>query len=180
MKSFLFISVIILFSFSLFSCEDKTQVRRPAPPPRRTAPPTPPVIKIEKTEQKKNEKIAVAVKYDPQGRRDPFLSILTLMKQKIEKAKKKRTIKKLNPLENYDVTDLRLLGIIFDGREYFASIVLPDGKAFTIKKGMTLGLNDGKVIHIDKEGFTVREFVMSFFGKMKPKDTVKKLRKEEE
>ncbi len=116
------------------------------------------------------------IKYNPAGRRDPFLSILALTKQKIEKKRKKRR----NPLENFDVTDIKLLGIIEKGNEYFASVLLPDGKAFTIKKGVTIGLYGGKVIDIKRDRLIVREYVMDYRGELRTKDTILRLRKEEE
>ncbi len=116
------------------------------------------------------------VEYNPAGRRDPFLSIVSLTKQKVQKKRKKS----LNPLENYDVADFRLLGVIYDGKDYYASILLPDGKAFTVKKGMKLGLYGGSIIDISPDSLVIREYVMNYKGELRPKDTVLKLRKEEE
>jgi Tfp pilus assembly protein PilP len=116
------------------------------------------------------------VEYNPTGRRDPFLSIVSLTKQKVQKKRKKS----LNPLENYDVADFRLLGVIYDGKDYYASILLPDGKAFTVKKGMKLGLYGGSIIDVSPDSLVIREYVMNYKGELKPKDTVLKLRKEEE
>ncbi len=116
------------------------------------------------------------IRYDPAGRRDPFLSILVLTKQRIEK--KKRHSK--NPLENVDITEVKLLGVVKKGNKYFASVLLPDGKAFTITKGTTIGLYNGKVIDIRLDRLVVREYVMDYRGRIKPKDIILKLRKEEE
>lgn len=121
-------------------------------------------------------KVSEYIRYNSAGRRDPFLSILILTKQKIEKQKKR----KRNPLENVDVTEIRLLGIVKKGSKYYASILLPDGKAFTITKGTTIGLYDGKVVDIALDRLVVREYVMDYRGRIKPKDTILKLRKEEE
>lgn len=121
-------------------------------------------------------KVSEYIKYNSAGRRDPFLSILILTKQKIEKQKKK----KRNPLENVDVTEIKLLGVVKKGNKYFASVLLPDGKAFTITKGTTIGLYDGKVVDIALDRLVVREYVMDYRGRIKPKDTILKLRKEEE
>ncbi|HHN64519.1 MAG TPA: hypothetical protein ENK09_04075 [Nitrospirae bacterium] len=116
------------------------------------------------------------IRYDPAGRRDPFLSILVLTKQRIEK--KKRHSK--NPLENVDITEVKLLGVVKKGNKYFASVLLPDGKAFTITKGTPIGLYNGKVIDIRLDRLVVREYVMDYRGRIKPKDIILKLRKEEE
>ena len=59
-------------------------------------------------------------------------------------------------------------------------ITMPDKKSYTIKKGMTLGLNNGKVIDIKKDSVFIREQILDYKGQAKSKDTILKLRKEEE
>jgi len=178
MRKWMPLIIALLMILPLASCKGKAPKKPIASPARKT---------ISKKVQKKNPPLLTVqkevsvpemkqVEYNPAGRRDPFLSILALTKQKIERKRKKS----LNPLENYDVADFRLLGIIYNGKGYFASILLPDGKAFTVKKGMTLGLYGGKIIDLGANSLTVREYVMNYRGQLKPKDTVLKLRKEEE
>jgi len=57
---------------------------------------------------------------------------------------------------------------------------MPDTKSYTIRKGMTLGLNNGKVIDITKDSVFIREQIKDYKGQTKSKDTILKLRKEEE
>jgi Tfp pilus assembly protein PilP len=45
---------------------------------------------------------------------------------------------------------------------------------------MTVGLYDGKIIDVSPNQLVVREYVMDYKGRLKPKDTILKLRKEEE
>jgi Tfp pilus assembly protein PilP len=59
-------------------------------------------------------------------------------------------------------------------------ILLPNQKTFTIKKGMVLGLEGGKVEEISAEKVVIREYVKDYRGDLKPKDTVLKLHKGEE
>ncbi|NOX19829.1 MAG: pilus assembly protein PilP [Nitrospirae bacterium] len=170
------ISILLLcLTVVVFSCKGKQQQSYESKAQVKTAR----KVKQKKTIQVKKKpkpyKFEV-VKYDPAGRRDPFLSVIALTKQKIEKQKKRKT----NPLENYDVTDFKLLGIVYDGQRYYASVLLPDGKAFTVTKGMTVGLYNGKIIDISEGQLVVREYVMNYRGELKPKDTILKLRKEEE
>jgi len=117
----------------------------------------------------------VLVPYTAKNRRDPFASIILSTKQKMEKKKKS-----LNPLENFDVTDFKLMGIIFDGKRYYASVVLPDNKAYTLKKGMSAGLYGGKVERITKDSIVFNEYVFDYMGVKQLKKTELKLRKEEE
>ncbi len=177
MKTILNILIVMLLTSVLVACKDKPQAKKSGPA-KKTPVQTTTVKRTNETvkpEVKKTGKGIEAIIYDPEGRRDPFLSIIVLTKQKVQKKKKT-----LNPLENYDVTDFRLLGVVYAGKEYYASVALPDGKAYTIKKGTTLGLYGGKVIDITSDSVIIREYVVDYRGQLKPKDTVLKLRKEEE
>ncbi len=177
MKTFVNILTVIILTSVLVACKDKPEVKRAQPvkkSPVQTNTPKGTVPAVTPKPKKAKEGIE-SITYNPEGRRDPFLSIIVLTKQKVEK--KKKTV---NPLENYDVTDFRLLGVVYADNDYYASVVLPDGKAYTIKKGTTLGLYGGKVIDIKSDAVVVREYIVDYRGKLMPKDTVLKLRKEEE
>ncbi len=180
MKTIINILMVILLTSVLIACKDKPQVKKPESA-RKTPVQTTTVkrtIETVKPKARKTRKNIEAITYNPEGRRDPFLSIIVLTKQKV--GNKKKT---LNPLENYDVTDFRLLGVVSTGKagkDYYASVILPDGKAYTIKEGTTLGLYGGKVIDIKSDTVVIREYIVDYRGQLRPKDTVLKLRKEEE
>ena len=112
--------------------------------------------------------------YDSKGRRDPFLSLVTIVKQK--PAKKKGA----TPIESFDLEEIKLLAIARDKNKYYALIMLPDRKTFTITEGMILGLQGGKVEKITENVVTITEYVKDYRGNIKPKDTVLKLHKGEE
>ncbi len=112
--------------------------------------------------------------YNPGGRRDPFRSLIEIAKEKPHPKKK------ANPIENYDVDELKLSAIIWDNKQYYALVTLPDNKSYTIKEGMTLGLYGGKVEEITKDSVVVREHVKDYRGQPVIKDTILKLRKEGE
>lgn len=124
-------------------------------------------------EEKKEEREAYT--YNPSGRKDPFLSIIELTKKE-RVVVKKRSAK---PTEAFDVNDIKLIAIAWDKDKYYAMVRLPDGKYFTLKEGMTIGLYGGKVIKIDQNTVIVRESIKDYKGEIKPKDTILKLRKEE-
>jgi Tfp pilus assembly protein PilP len=114
------------------------------------------------------------VRYTASGRRDPFVSIISLAREKMSVEKKST-----NPLENFDVADFKLLGVIYDGKKYYASVVLPDQKAYTLKKGMKVGIHGGTIVDITSDKLVIREYVRDFMGKKEPKYTEIKLRTEE-
>lgn len=114
--------------------------------------------------------------YNPEGRRDPFLSIIEASKKDREAEKKRRA---LRPSEAFELNELKVTAIAWDRNRYFAMIQFPDRKYLTIREGMALGPYGGKVIRIDRTSVTVREQVKNYRGELQTKDTILKLRKEE-
>ncbi|MEW6570040.1 MAG: pilus assembly protein PilP [Nitrospirota bacterium] len=113
-------------------------------------------------------------KYDSKGRRDPFLSLVAVTKQKPEKKKG------ASPFESYDIEEIKLLATAWDEDKHYALIMLPNQKSYTITEGMTLGLLGGKVVKITSDSVIVREFVKDYRGDIKPKDSILKLHKGDE
>jgi Tfp pilus assembly protein PilP len=114
--------------------------------------------------------------YNSKGRRDPFLSIIEASKKKTEAQKRRKGLK---PSESYDLSELRVIAIARDKDRYYAMILLPDKKYFTVKEGMILGTRGGKIIKIDERGVLVREYITNYKGEIQPKDTIIRLRNEE-
>ncbi len=110
--------------------------------------------------------------YDPRGKRDPFLSLVMMLKQKPERKKG------MTPFESYSVDEINLLAIAWDNQKYYALILLPDKKSYTITEGMKLGLYGGKVQKITKDAVVIREHLKDYRGEIKPRDSILKLRKE--
>jgi Tfp pilus assembly protein PilP len=144
--------------------KQKPAVQKPAPPAAKPA--------EQATEAPKAEKEVYV--YDQKGRRDPFVSLVQVAK---EKPKRLRGSK---PIENFDVDEIRLIAILWDNKQYYALITLPDGKSYTIRKGTTLGLYGGKVEEITHDSVLIREQVKDYRGQLRTKDTILKLRKEGE
>lgn len=140
----------------------------------------PPVEKVQPAEVKKEitpqetKKVELEVyAYQSEGRRDPFVSLVTVTKQKPTKKKG------VSPYESYDVEQLTLLAIAWDKEKYYALVMLPDKKSYTITEGMTLGLHGGKVMKITRDTVIIREQIRDYRGNIKSKDFVLKLRTEE-
>ena len=126
---------------------------------------------VQKEEPKVEKEIYV---YDPKGRRDPFTSLAQVSKTRVE-----RKIG-ASPVESVDVDEIKLIAIAWDNRQFYALITLPDNKSYTIRKGMTLGLYNGKIVEITRDSVLIREQVKDYRGQTKIKDTILKLRKEGE
>ncbi|OGW43928.1 MAG: hypothetical protein A2Y66_07380 [Nitrospirae bacterium RBG_13_41_22] len=132
----------------------------------------------EKQETKESEEVKKFEKeeytYDAKGRRDPFLSLVTIPKQKLTKKKG------ASPIESYDISEIKLLAIAWDKEKYYALVMLPDRKSYTITEGKSLGLQDGKVITITRDTVIIREHVKDYKGDIKPRDIILKLHEGEE
>jgi len=138
--------------------------------------------KVKQSEAKQEQKALVEVKktesveinYDSKGKRDPFLSLVEITKQKPVKRRG------ASPFESYDIEEVRLVAIASDKDKYYALVKLPNKKNYTITEGMTLGLQGGKVISITPGKVVIREFIKDYRGNMKPRDAILKLHKGEE
>lgn len=163
------LSLILTMAFFATGCEDnkKNLQKQPADKPKAAAAQPSP-----QNEEPKIEKEVYI--YEAKDRRDPFISLIAIAKEKPQK------VKRANPVENYDVDEIKVSAIVSDSRYHYALITLPDGKSYTVKKGMTLGLYGGRVSDITKDSLIITENVKDYRGQPRIKDTILKLRKEGE
>jgi type IV pilus assembly protein PilP len=162
---------IILLSFVGIGCKDKVVPGKGSVANKPAATSSAASAKVQQEEPKVEKEVYI---YDPKGRRDPFLSLVQVAKPRTERKKG------ASPIENYDVDEIKIIAIAWDSQQYYALITLPDNKSYTIRRGMTLGLNNGKVAEITKDTMLISEQVKDYKGQTKTKDTTLRLRKEEE
>lgn len=170
MKNICFI--IFLTIFLLTGCAEKEEQKVVLP--QKVAKPSgeqKPTDSTTATQTKETAISAIHYEYNPQGRRDPFKSLIA----KAEQDKKKGA----TPLEQDEIAVFSLKAIVWSGKEYFAMITLPDGKSYTVKKGMRLGLDGGIVHEITKDSVIVRQYLKDRKD-AKPKDIILRLRVEEQ
>jgi Tfp pilus assembly protein PilP len=171
MKNILCLFLIAVLYVPVVACKKQTTPEK-----------KPMAEKVQPAEVKKETKAAVEApapapeeyKYDAKGRRDPFLTLVVVSKQKSVKKKG------ASPFESYDIDEIKLLAIAWDKNKYFALIQLPDKKTYTIVEKMSLGLQGGKVEKITKDTVVIREYVKDYKGDIKPRDGILKLHKGEE
>ena len=175
MKSVLNLFLMLLLVLSFGSCG-----KEPTPPKKQMAEKVKPAVaKEDKKETGEVKKVGPdqpeQYVYDAKVRRDPFLSL-------VETTKRKPTRKQgASPFESYDIEEIKLLAIAWNkNNQYYALIMLPDKKTYTITEGRTLGLQGGKVVKITKDSVVIREFVKDYRGVIKPRDSILKLHKGEE
>ncbi|MBI5025576.1 MAG: pilus assembly protein PilP [Nitrospirae bacterium] len=166
MTKLLTVLIVTFFAFSfLGGCKKE--------PPK--APPKP--AKVEKAEVK--EQVQEAPKpeeqgyvYESKGRRDPFVPLIEVKKGKEKKLRG-------TGLESYDIADFKLIATAWDKNQYYALLLAPDKKAYTVRVGTTLGLHMGKVKKISQDRVTIQETAKNYKGELKPREIILKLRKEE-
>ncbi len=133
--------------------------------------------------QKKEEKVANKVPdekkepvytYNPAGKRDPFKPFITLG------PKKPTATARLTPLQRYDVSELKLVGILKGPAGYRALMEDASGKGFIVTKGTLIGHENGRVKEIRKDRVIIKQTHKDIFGQIKEKEISIRLRKSEE
>ncbi len=95
--------------------------------------------------------------YDPIGKRDPFRSFILDRLKEIDTAAK-------GPLEQFDLSQLAVNGIVWETEHQRALVMDPSGRGYIIEEGDAIGKNDGRVIAIDDNVVVVREAYVDFHG----------------
>ena len=159
--------IAILLSLVLIAGMPACKKKETTPPPK--------AQKVQKQELKMEEEKPAEeiVAFNPPAR-DPFSSLV--LKAKQAEAKKP---KGLHPLESYSVDEFKLIAIVWNKADRYAMVTVPDGKSYTIKEGMTVGIHNGKVIRIEPKAVYIREFIKDYKGVVRPMDYTLKLREEE-
>ena len=158
--------VVTLFLFAGCQGDEGPQKKvRAAPSAQKETPVPEPQQEVEEME----EDIALSVpqlseyRYNPLGRRDPFRSIVVTTQQK-------GAIPDLPPLQQVEVAELKLIGIIWGSLGYSAMVKTPDGKGYTIRVGTALGLHNGIVNKMTSRNLTVQEEFTDVFGTLKKRE----------
>ena len=112
--------------------------------------------------------------YLPEGRRDPFLSILPTAGAGAEGAKKTDEIN-LPPLQRVAVSELTVIGIVWGGFGYMAMLQTPDGKGYAVQRGAHIGNNNGVVSAITEKAVIVEERFTDIYGKKQVREYAKPL-----
>ncbi len=107
-------------------------------------------------------------KYDPAGKRDPFMQYG--MTAKIEDDASK------TPLERYDLGQLKLTAVLAGFGEPRAIVENASGKGFPVKVGTKIGRNNGTIVEIDNQKVVIRERFVNFTGDEQVKDVELRLR----
>lgn len=75
------------------------------------------------------------------------------------------------PLQSYELSQFKVIGIVASGQETKAMVVDPAGKAYVVKPGMAIGKNDGQVLRVTSAGIEVQESYQDDNGRLKKRIT---------
>jgi type IV pilus assembly protein PilP len=107
--------------------------------------------------------------YDPTGKRDPFRSfILDRLHEEGKQAK--------GPLEEYDLSQLEVAGMVWRGNKRRALVIDPSGQGYVVEEGDKIGKNDGRVLEIGDSMMRVREEYVDFHGEKTTKEIDMRIR----
>lgn len=166
-KALFLIGILILTSpFFLGACDKKTA------PSKSVAAKTTQESAPQSAGAKETKAVEEVTTYEKTGKRDPFVSLVVTV---VEKPRKGQT-----PLENYDIGAIKILGIVWTDKGNFATVVLPDGKAYTLREGMTIGIHEGRIQKINKNHIVIIERIKDYKGQLRSKETILKLREGED
>lgn len=132
------------------------------------APPPPPPPKAPKPVQKAVTSAAAAVgpSLDFTNRKDPFRSFVVVAPKPTTPTGRRSARELLLPIQNYEVSQFRVIGIVAGLKENSAMIVDPAGKGYVVRKGMLIGRNDGRITRITPSGVEVYEQFRDDSGKI--------------
>ena len=112
--------------------------------------------------------------YNPEGKRDPFKPFIMEMNRPEDIVGKA-----LHPLQQYDISQLKLVGIIYKADNPRALLEDAAGNGYIIAPGSYVGNKGGRVIKISKKEVVITEKTTNILGETRTKKVKLSLQKEE-
>ena len=106
--------------------------------------------------------------------RDPFESLI------MEKLETGDGEEPKDPREMFDIEVIKVVAIIHDDKQGYASVMLPDGKYYTLVKGTKVGIHGGRVREILSDRVVIMQEVLDFRRRKVEQIRELKLREEED
>ncbi len=110
--------------------------------------------------------------YNPAGLPDPFTAYN--LKPKIAEGKgggpRPDPNRRKEPLENYPLESLKMVGTLERGKQIWAVITAPDGTVYRAKTGDHLGQNFGMITKITEDKVSIIELIQGSLGDWTERD----------
>jgi Tfp pilus assembly protein PilP len=158
----------LLLSVQVGSTHSQEQ---PGPRRARSNTPAPPVPKSQES--------AEDYRYSGQERRDPLEPLVKEAPPDVLRPKPPQPGRPLGPLERFDLSALKLVGIVWGDLGRKALIKAPDGKSYFATLETYMGKYSGKVIAIENDRLVIEEQYLNMEDKLVPKTLTLPLRRKD-
>ena len=108
--------------------------------------------------------------YDPTGKRDPFRSF------EWERPDRQGPDGLRGPLEQFDLSQLDLVAVVWRTDNAKALIMDPSGQSYIVGQGTRIGKNEGHVLRIEDNELVVKETYVDHLGNKSTKDIELRIR----
>ena len=164
---------VVLFVSLLLSVQVERSHSQAQPGTRGERPysPAPPVPKPQES--------AENYRYNAQGRRDPLEPLVKPELPDVLRPKPPQPDRPLGPLERFDLSALKLVGIVWGELGRKALIKAPDGKSYFANLETYMGKYSGKVIAIENDRLVIEEQYLNSEDKLVPKTLTLPLRRKD-
>lgn len=115
--------------------------------------------------------------YDPSGRIDPFMPLFSDDRGGASDSADTKPKRPLTPLEQIDLSQLKLVAILRAQNSDRAMVEDATGKGYILTLGTYIGINSGKVTKILKDSVFIEEETKDFLGKVTANTRELKLQK---
>ena len=95
--------------------------------------------------------------YDATNKRDPFRSYI------LDEAERRANHER-GPLEQFDLSQLTLVAVVWGTERPRALVTDPSGRGYVVQEGTPIGKNEGQVIRISDNTMLVRETYVDYLG----------------
>ncbi len=155
-----FLAASVALFLSSTGCESSAP-RGPVSSKGRTASLAKKVTETARSEEKKEpeRREETAYTYNPVGKPDPFKPFIQL--NPVKESSRKIP---LTPLQKYEISQLKLVAILSTAEGNVALVEDAAGKGYFLKKGTSIGQNEGRVTKILKDRVIVEEKYQDIFG----------------
>ncbi len=143
--------------------KDASPPQSSPPPVQHHKPAATPTVPLQGQMSTAQEAVTVAPALDVSSRKDPFRPYV--IEQKVARPLHRASADAL-PIQQYEVRQFRVSGIIVGLKENRAQIIDPAGKAYVVHVGMHIGSNDGKIVKISASGIEVIELYREDNGRI--------------
>ena len=141
--------------------------KKEAPPPQPvpvSKPVAKPVTPVQKQLTSAQAVAGAGTQFDFSNKKDPFKPFVVETKAAKPKS---GTLHMGLPIQNYEVSQFKVLGIITGLKQDSALVVDPNGKAYVVKPGMEIGKNNGRIVKITASTIEVYEQFRDEEGKLR-------------